>query len=105
MFGRTHHITCGDPAHNLLNHSGLQLFALDGAGAVRFKVAMCVERAYNPTLIFRIVTMHNSDTTEGEPQIDLQTSCITRNGERLPLSPVTALSQPLLLHNVCCYMQ
>ena len=27
----------GDPAYNLLNRSGLQLFALDGAGAVRYR--------------------------------------------------------------------
>jgi hypothetical protein len=36
MAGR-HHIAGADPAHNLLNYSGLQLFALDGAGAVRFR--------------------------------------------------------------------
>lgn len=34
MAGR--HNVCGDPAHNLLNHTlGYNLFALDGAGAVR----------------------------------------------------------------------
>lgn len=33
MAGR-HHNACGDPAHNLLNHSGLKLVALDGACAV-----------------------------------------------------------------------
>ena len=33
MAGR-HRNACGDPANNLLNRSGLQLVALDGAGAV-----------------------------------------------------------------------
>jgi hypothetical protein len=36
MAGR-HDNTYRDPAHNLLNRSGLQLFALDGAGAVRYR--------------------------------------------------------------------
>ena len=38
---RRHHNTGGDAARNLLNHSGLRLFALDGAGAVSAKVAVC----------------------------------------------------------------
>ena len=29
-----HHNACEDPAHNLLNHSGLELVPRDGAGAV-----------------------------------------------------------------------
>ena len=42
LYGRTPpHYSWRDPAHNLLNHSGLQLFALDGAGAVALQVAIC----------------------------------------------------------------
>jgi len=57
MAGR-HHIACGDPTHNLLNYSGLQLFALDGAGAVRFRSQSALSKGIKSYSNLAVVTMH-----------------------------------------------
>ena len=45
-----HHIPCGDPVHNLLNHSG-PLIALDGAGAVRYRLQYALSKRRTRALI------------------------------------------------------
>lgn len=54
MAGR--HNVCDHPAHNPLNHTlGYNLLALDGAGC---GALWSQERAFNPTLIFAVVTIN-----------------------------------------------
>lgn len=57
MAGRNH-IARGDPAHNLLNQSGRQLIALDGAGAVRYGSQCALSKGIQSYSNLPIVTTH-----------------------------------------------